>query len=226
MDSLISDYYKPAALTGVLYAEDFDDIPPRAGRDAPEIIAPSYSADDVDLARDQGHAAGLEEARAEHAIVQTALCNAALTAIGDAIVQGRADASAVSRHMANDIAGTLLALLRAALPATAARLAPAEVTALLEVLLPPLSQAPGVTVRVHPSLLENISAQLSRFPGVTVSGDAALSPSDVAVTWEDGHARRDWATLWTHITTALAPFALPPDIAGLLPTSEGPDHGE
>ncbi len=223
MDSLTSEYYRPAALTGVLYAEDFDEAPPR---DAPEIIAPGYSADDVDLAREEGHAAGLEEARAEHTAIQSALCSAALTAIGDAIAQGRADAAEVSRQMAQDIAGTLLALLRAALPATAARLAADEIAALLEILLPPLSQAPCVTVRVHPSLLDSIAEQLVPFPGVSASGDPALAASDVAVAWEDGHARRDWAALWRHITAALAPFGLPADIADLPPIAEGHAHGD
>jgi flagellar biosynthesis/type III secretory pathway protein FliH len=224
MDSLTSEYYRPAALTGVLYAEDFDEPPP--GREAPEIIAPGYSADDVDLAREEGHAAGLEEARAEHTTIHSALCSAALTAIGDAIARGRADAAEVGRQMAEEIAGTLLALLRAALPATAARLAADEIAALLAILLPPLSQAPCVTVRVHPSLLSSVAEQLESFPGVSASGDPKLAPSDVTVAWEDGHARRDWTTLWRQITTALAPFGLPADIADLPPIAEGHAHGD
>ncbi len=85
--------------------------------------------------------------------------------------------------MADDIAATLLALLHAALPATTARLAPAEISALL-----PLRREPGVTLRVHPDILPFIATQCAGFTDLTAAADPALAPSDVIVTWRDGEA--------------------------------------
>jgi flagellar biosynthesis/type III secretory pathway protein FliH len=215
------------ATAGILFVEDFDTPPPRnaPGRDRPEIIAPVYTAEDVETAREEGRAAGMDDARAEHHAVQEALCTAALAAIGEALATARDDAGAVAERIGTALSGAILALLTTALPATAAKLAPAEIAALLAALLPPLSQTPGVAVRVHPDLLPYIAGQLSAFGDVTATGDANLAPSDVAIAWRDGHARRDWQALWTNITAALAPFGLPdhlPDsLADLLPQAEG-----
>jgi hypothetical protein len=213
--------------TGILFVEDFDLEPetdPRGG-ERPEIIAPAYTADDVEHARDEGHQAGLEEARAEHHAIQAALCNAALTAIGDGLATARDGAHAVAERIGAELAGAVLALLTTTLPATAARLAPAEIAALLAALLPPLSQTPCVTVRVHPDLLPDIADQLGMFQGVTASADAALAPSDVAIAWRDGGARRDWTALWSNITAALAPFGLPENLAHVLRHAQGADDG-
>jgi hypothetical protein len=230
MDGFATDFLAADSATGVLFIEDFDD-PPQDGRgDRPEIIAPCYTAEDVEAAREEGRLAGIEEARADHDVVQSALCNAALTAIGEALDASRADAGAVAEKIGASIAGTVLALLTAALPATAAKLAPAEINALLAALLPPLSETPNVAVRVHPDVLPDIAHQLGAFSSVVASGDASMAPSDVAIAWRDGNgregsARRDWAALWVQITDALAPFGLPAHLAALLPHAEGTANG-
>jgi flagellar biosynthesis/type III secretory pathway protein FliH len=225
MDGLITDFLRPARrLPSVLYVEDFDEAPAPA-EDPPVIIAPGYTAEDVESAREEGRQAGLDEARTEHDTLQSALRTASLAAIADALAAGRADAATVATRMADDIAATLLALLQAALPATTARLAPAEITALLHAILPPLRREPGVTLRVHPDILPFVATQCAGFTDLTAAADPALAPSDVIVTWRDGEACRDWATLWRGITDALAPFALPTDLATLIPNPEGPHHG-
>ena len=81
---------------GVLFVEDFDEIPARAD-EHPEIIAPVYRAEDVEDAREEGRIAGAEEARADQEAIQTALCNAALAAIGDGLANARAAAALCRR---------------------------------------------------------------------------------------------------------------------------------
>ena len=217
----------------VLYVEDFDDVPaPRsAPEDAPEIIAPGYTAEDVETAREEGRAAGLEEARAEDATLHAALSNAALAAIGDALTAARGDAAIVAARAADGLSAAVLGLLTAALPVTAARLAPAEIAGLLDVLLPPLSRAPGVTLRVHPDVLPSIAKRLTGFADLTASADPTLAPSDVHLAWRDGEARRDWDALWLGLCRTLAPFGLPADLAPLVRDMhawsagpEGADH--
>jgi flagellar biosynthesis/type III secretory pathway protein FliH len=212
------------ATPNVLYIEDFDELfatPEPRPQDTPEIIAPGYTADDVETAREEGRAAGLEEARTEHDAIQSALRTAALTAIADGLAAARADAAAIATRAADDIAGAMLALLSACLPATAAKLAPDEVNALLRALLPPLAREPGVTITVHPDLLPAIADHAATLSDVTVAGDAALAASDVTIAWRDGQARRDWAALWRDVGQALAPFPLPAEFAALPQAGEG-----
>jgi flagellar biosynthesis/type III secretory pathway protein FliH len=211
----------------VLYIEDFDEVfaaPDPRLQDTPEIIAPGYTAEDVESARDEGRAAGLEDARTEQDAIQVALRTAALAAIADGLSAGRADAAAIAGRAADDIAGAMLALLSACLPATAAKLAQDEVSALLHALLPPLSREPGVTITVHPDLLAAITGDVAAFSDVTVAADPSLAASDVTIAWRDGQAKRDWAALWRDVTAALAPFPLPAEFAALPPVGEGSSH--
>ncbi len=205
MNLITADFTSPA---GVFFVEDFDEVPARVDEHR-SVAAPVYLAEDVEEAREEGRLAGAEEARADQHAIQAALCNAALAAIGDGLANARADAELVAERRAEEIGGAMLALLGAALPAAAARLAPQEVAALLAALLPPLAHTPNVCVRVHPAVLDGIRAQLAGYSGVKAMGDETLAPSDVALVWQDGEARRDWAALWAQISVALAPFAIP-----------------
>jgi hypothetical protein len=137
---------------GILYVEDFDAPPPRETRGAPDIITPGFTSEDVEAAREEGFQAGLATAQAEHHAVQTELHTAALTAIGEALAAARGEAATVAQHMADELATTVLALLAAALPASAATLAGVEIAALLACVLPPLKREPSLTVRVHPAV--------------------------------------------------------------------------
>ena len=213
MSLIAADFTAPA---GVLFVEDFDELAPRAD-EHPEIIAPVYRAEDVEDAREEGRIAGAEEARADHDAIQTALCNAALAAIGDGLASARADAAMVAEARAAEIGGAMLALLGAALPAATARLAPQEVAALLTALLPPLAHTPNVTLRVHPCVFAGLSAHLAGFAGVTAHEDDTLAPGDVVLKWQDGEARRDWASLWAQLSVALTPFEIP----AALPATHG-----
>ena len=208
-----TDYFSSA---GVLFIEDFDEepAPTQPSPDPVLEMAPiNYTAEDIEIARQEGRLLGAEEARTDHEATQSALCNAALGAIGEGLANARADAAQMAEACAREIAAAMLSLLGAALPATAARLAPQEIGALLTAVLPPLSHTPGVRVRVHPDMLEAISAQLSAYDGVFAQADATLAPPDVAITWQDGHARRDWAAIWGKLAIALAPFELPAELA-------------
>jgi flagellar biosynthesis/type III secretory pathway protein FliH len=219
----------PFSAPNVLYIEDFDElfaVPEPPPQEPPEIIAPGYTAEDVETAREEGHAAGLDEARTEHAAIQAALCTACLAAIADGVSAARADAAAIATAAAADIAGAVLALLSACLPATAARLAPAEVTALLRALLPPLAREPGVSITVHPDLLSAITSHAAGFSDMTVAAGPSLAPSDVTVAWRDGEARRDWAAIWRDVTAALAPFPLPAELTALPPAGQGSNHAQ
>lgn len=200
---------------GILYIEDFDapTVPDRPSS-VPAIITPSFTAEDLDAAREEGRRAGAADATTERAGIDAQLRTAALGTIGEALGAARADARSVAQAMAEETAAAILALLAAALPAAAARTAGGEVAALLQTLLPALSREPTLNIRVHPELLNDISAAIEPIwppdgGRLTLTGDATLAPADVRVSWNDGDAVRDTAALWADISAALAPYNLP-----------------
>jgi len=232
MDGLAPAFLRDAPVSfgrgapGILYVEDFDAPAPRE-RQGADIITPSFSHAELEAAREEGFKAGLATAQGEHHMVQTELRTAALTAIGEALAAARGEAAAVAQQMAGELAATVLALVQAALPAAAGNLAGSEIAALLACVLAPMKREPTVAVRVHPELCEDTEAAIARiWPDhnmrVTLSADAALAPSDVVVTWQEGEARRDTRSLWEALRGALAPCALP----SLDTIMEGMRHGE
>jgi flagellar biosynthesis/type III secretory pathway protein FliH len=231
MDGLASAFLRDAPADfgrggpGILYVEDFDAPPPRDRR-APDIITPSFTHAELEAAREEGFKAGLATAQGEHHAVQTELRTAALTAIGEALAAARGEAAAVAQHMAGELVSTVLALVEAALPAAASRLAGAEIAALLACVLPPLKREPALTVRVHPDVHDETEDAIARIwpdhlTRVAVIPDGTLAASDVVVTWSDGEARRETAALWEAIRAALTPCALP----ALDTILEGMHHG-
>jgi flagellar biosynthesis/type III secretory pathway protein FliH len=223
-DDMPMSFGKPPR--GILYAEDFDAPASPDAPLVPDTISPQIAPEELDAARAEGHQAGLAEARQEEATIQAELRTAALSAIGDALGCARADASRIAHTMADELAATLLALLHAALPAAAEALAGREVIALVAALLPGLRREPNASIHVHPSLLGAIAADLQTlWPDhggrLAVTPDAALAPSDVRVSWEDGEARRDTRALWQNLRVALSPYALP----SLQSIMEGIAHG-
>ena len=201
----------PSLCAGVLYIEDFDEPAPNLALPPPEEdpvdIAPVYTIEDLDSAREEGRAAALQD----HAAMQSALIHDTLTTIADALSTARESAAAVATRNADEIAATILALLGACLPAAAARLAPAEITGLLAALLPPLAREPGVELQLHPSLVPEIGIHLAAMKGVTIIANESFTESDIHLSWRDGEARRDWAALWHTLSAALPTFAFPAD---------------
>lgn len=209
--------FRGRALSGshghILYVEDFDDDAPGFSRpeqepepEPPLIVAPVFTAEDLDLAREEGRLQGLEEARAERQAVEGALRTASLAQIADAVASARASAAEMARRQSDEIGRTILALLHACLPATAARLAQEEVLALLREVIPEEAGMDRLSVHVHPSLAGFVAAQGAEWQ---VVADDKLAPPDARIVWEGGQTRRDWARIWQAIGVALAPCRLP-----------------
>ena len=198
---------------GILYIEDFDAPSPKPA--VPDIIAPTFTKEDVDNAHREGYEAGSTAALTDHAALHTQLRNAALASIGDALASSHSQAREAAQAMASELAATLLALLAAALPATAAANATTEITALMATLLPPLLREPALSLRMHPTLVADITATLhdqfpSFAPHLTIVADEHLTPPDIRISWEQGEATHDTAQLWNDLRATLAPYNLPP----------------
>ena len=223
------------AQANILYVEDFDSPAPlpalETPADTPEILIPTYSLEEYTEACQAAHEAGLQtglsQARHEHTTLQGELRNAALSNIADAIAMNGAERAAAARSMAEDLAGALLAMLLAALPATSAKLAGTEITALLAIVLPPLHREPSLQIQAHPDLVPEITADLTNFTEhftgtITLTANESLAPADVLVRWGEGEMRRDTRALWAELSHLLAVFALPQ----LPPHSKGAVDGQ
>jgi flagellar biosynthesis/type III secretory pathway protein FliH len=94
-----------------------------------------------------------------------------------------------------------------------ARHGPGEVAAVLREILPALHNEPKITVRINPYLIPAITEELLSLDADLVARMRLIptdnvAPGDVRVTWENGAATRDAASLWTQIASILAPAGL------------------
>lgn len=211
------------ALSGVLYAEDFDapepvvtaltEAPPVQAE--PVIIEPTFSLIDLqrasERARQEERALTRQQGERDAAALQTQ----ALVQLADALSQARAEAARVASEAAEATAQTLLAMIAAVLPAFATSHGHAEAAALLHLILPAMINEPRLTVRAHPSLIRGLqhetAAVLEAGP-ITVEwiGSHTMSPGDVTVRWQDGLMVRDTNTLCAQVRALIMPEARQP----------------
>jgi hypothetical protein len=204
---------------GILYVEDFDAPPAKPKVEAPAPpapvpVEPVFSRADLDAAREAGRQAGLQEALADAHLLQAQLQAAASQALADAMSASRTAMERVVHRQAEAAAGTVLAILRAAVPRVMATHAEGELQAVIAALLPGLRSEPELRVRAHPDLADYVRETLSAFLAadggvIAVSADPLLAPGDLQIFWQDGCARRDCSAIYAEIVSALAPLRLP-----------------
>lgn len=208
---------------GALFAEDFDQaqLAPE-----PEVIEPMFSATELTEARDaawrDGHAAGLDAAAASDA----AGTRRAMEAIASGMSDARDAAGACAEQSADAIARVLLDSLAAAFPTLCARHGEAEVQAIVRAVLPALIQEPAITVRAHERSAPALAREIEQFDPelaahVQVVECDAMSPGDVRITWRNGAAVRDTASLWQQVAAILMPAGLLRSNAAIMETVDG-----
>ncbi len=202
---------------GILYIEDFDcDVRTRtpAAQERETDTAPLITQADLELARAEGHADGLQSALADANHTQAQLEAAALQNLGESLLAARATLERVAASHAAECARAVLALITAALPATMARHGWIEIQAMLDALLPELVFEPELRVRAHPDLADTVREHLAeRLPAdgivLSVIADTKLEPGDAEVAWHQGQARRDCKAVWNAVRAAVGDLGLP-----------------
>lgn len=180
----------------VLFGESFDPPPPPAPE--PEIIAPTFTLDDLELARSdafaEGRKAGLEEASASLAARQVAALEACARALDDSVVAAREAAEGTTVSLVH----ALLAALAIHLPAHAAPLMPAHVETVLRDLRTSLGPDVALTVTVGPEAAEAVARALeglaARAGGpcpCEVRTDPSAAPTAVRVSWSSAEIAMD-----------------------------------
>ncbi len=223
----------PSAISGVLYAEDFDEpllqVPPRSPAVArpaaePETRDPSFSLGELRAAADAAHQEGRDEALREAALSVASQRNLAAMTLVKQLAETREQAARSVEQALGMIARTTLSLLSVALPALCADHAETELCALLHRIVPPMRQQPELQIRVHSSLRavleEEVMAMLEGSgTHVTWTSSGKLMPGDIAISWQNGGALRDTGSTCDRIRDAvLALFE-----AGHEPVAEADD---
>ena len=194
--------------TDTLFAEDFD-MPGTVPE--PEVIEPTFSIGELTEAREaawhDGHTAGMQEAAADSA----AAIRETVAAIAAQLADEREASATRAEHNAEAVARLLIDGLAAAFPTLCSRFGNDEVQALVRIVLPALTQEPAIAVRANPRTAAAVTQEVARLdPELmarvqTIECDD-MAPGDVRVTWRNGAAVRDTASLWEQVAEALMPI--------------------
>lgn len=186
----------------VLFGESFDPAPaPAPAAPEPEIIAPSFTLEDLELARAdafaEGRKAGTAEAQASLAARHAAALEACAAAIADSCTAARTAADATVAALGRAVVDSLAALL----PACAHALLPEHVRRLLDELRASLGAEVSLVVRAAPAVAESITAAFERgqprsvATPVRLEVDPTLSETTVRVAWSSAEAEIDLAAV-------------------------------
>lgn len=207
----------------MLFIEDFDaaETTAAAGEaevaDEPEVIAPVFSAEDVEAARRAGYAEGMAAGRAMVQGAREAALDGLLAAIRTALADAAREATRRADDIGRELARMLTASLAAVLPDLVRRHGGAEISRLVHELLPPMALEPEIRVQVAPDDEAMLTADLDRLSPeiaarVRIVADAAMAAGDVAIVWKDGRAGRDGAALRRRLDELWQRFGLDADI--------------
>jgi flagellar assembly protein FliH len=164
----------------------------------PEVIAPSFTADELAEARAEGvlegRAAGAAEARAA---IEARIAGA-LETIAARLGDASAEAGRAAERAAGALAATTLDLVARALPEAAARHAQQGCAELAEALLARLSGVDRITIRLPPELARQLGPRLAEAAAASdFAGRLDVLPTDgmvageMRISWPGGEARRD-----------------------------------
>ncbi len=211
----------------MLFAEEFDLAPGVTIIEAPaepEIIAPVFTAADLDAARDAGWSEGREAGLAEAEAAGAATARAALAAIAAELGNAAEVAAGLAEQAAEEIARLVLDGLMTLLPALCARHGDTEVREVIRAVLPPLTREPSVTVRVSPLIADAVRDEIAGLDPdlaerVRLLPTEAMPAGDIRVAWNDGVAVRDTRAVWHEVAAVLSG-------QGLFPSEPPPERSK
>lgn len=179
---------------------------------------PSFSEEEIALARAQGFAEGRTEGIAE---MQTSLDNRIADMVGTMVEQlGQLDAAQASAAQAMELRLMALAgaIAKRVVPPLVRDTAQDSVEEVIRACLPKLMDEPRVVIRVHPLLMEQLREKIdtlaakSGFAGdIILLPDDDFSEADCLVEWADGGAEKSTTDLWAGIESVLSAYLDTPD---------------
>lgn len=187
----------------IMFVEDFDAPQPNPAdiEDLePEIVTPTFSEDDIEAARLRGYAEGMAAGRGAVMGAREAALDGAVTAIHAALEEARGAAIERADALAQAQAAMMTASLAAVLPDLVRNHGAAEITRLIQEILPPMALEPEIVIHVAPAHEATVTAELVRLDPqlarrVHIAAEHGMGESDVMITWKEGRLVRDGAAL-------------------------------
>ncbi|MCS6853824.1 MAG: hypothetical protein NZ523_03575 [Elioraea sp.] len=201
----------------VLFGESFDPPPPLQHAAAePEIIAPSFTLEDLELARAdafaEGRKAGMAEAEAGLTARQAAALESCERAIAASLAEARRAAEATIAALGRALIGSLATVLAdqaaALLPARVERLVADLTTSLGSGVTLDLYAAPQIVAVLEPALTTT-RVRAGASTALRLHADPSLSPSEVRVRWASAEALIDPAAAAEAIRRLLDELLIP-----------------
>ena len=176
-----------------------------------EPLPPSYSEEELTLARDQafeaGRQAGLQEAEAatERRIAT------ALEALSGHLATIKATQEQANEDLLKDCISVAATVCRKILPEWSRKNGTEEIEAVVHQCLTQIDKDTRVTVRLHPDEVEQIRDHAGQFVDNTsfdgkliFTADPRINAGDCRVDWGDGGAERDQTRLTEEIDSVIA----------------------
>lgn len=198
--------HKPKDQNGQAEAEMAESQEVEQTAPEPEPEEPSFSEDDLRMARAEGYEQGRQEGLNQATDAHTQIVAATLGQIAQHMGQLFADRLADREQAMHDGVAVASVISRKLLPDLSAKNALGEVTRVVEEALDLTFDEPKLTIWLHPSLAEDMAgylreaaSQAVQAGGVAIVVDENLPPGDCKVEWADGAAYRDTAAIWQQI---------------------------
>lgn len=199
-----------------LFENCFDPSQPmEAEIEEEEIVPPppTFSEDELALARAQGFAEGRNEGIAEmQASIDTRISTLMETMIEQLVALDSVQAKSLQASERR-LLGIASTIAKKVVPTVVADAAETAVTELIGDCLPKLMDEPRVVIRIHATLMDQLRGTIDTLAAKSgFAGDIILLPeddfseTDCRIEWADGGAEQSSAALWADIDKTLDTF--------------------
>lgn len=176
----------------------------------PEIIVPTFSEEEVEIARQQGYEAGKEEGLAATTETLTKQINETLVKIDEKLIPAFQKQDSINHEISRAAHSLAIGVCKKMMPAMAKQNSFGEVEKVIEEVFSKALEVPSITIVVHADLVEAVEIRLcelakeKEYKGrIHVKANKANEPSDCRVDWANGGIERNTNELWANITSIL-----------------------
>ena len=176
----------------------------------PEIIVPTFSEEEVEIARQQGYEAGKEEGLAATTEILTKQINETLIKIDEKLIPAFQKQDSMNHEISRAAHSLAISICKKMMPAMAKQNSFGEVEKVIEEVFSKALEVPRITIVVHADMVEAIELRLKElaeereFKGrIHVKANKATESSDCRVDWANGGIERNTNELWANITSIL-----------------------
>lgn len=173
----------------------------------PEEIVPTFSEEEVELARQQGYETGKEEGLAATTETLTKQINETLIRVDERLTAAFATQDAANEELSRAALSVAMGICRKMLPGLAERHSFGEVERVIEDVFSKAVEEPNVTITVHSDIAGQIEERVNELASgkgyqgrVVLQADETMEPSDCKIEWANGGSERNSHALWRDIT--------------------------